>query len=135
MVHSLRQRMNNPALGPPLSKGLKIFAPKKRTLHRGLALGKRVQGGTLLISGTVFALGFVFEHGEVGLVAGFGDVMVFEGFEDSTAGFVGMGAVGETAVFGETEDLLEITCQFFGLHVEGAEAFDARSIDEPAFGG
>ena len=24
--------MNNPALGPPLSKGLKIFAPKKRTL-------------------------------------------------------------------------------------------------------
>ena len=90
-----------------------------------------LQGQALLISGTVFALILVFKHGEVGLVTGFGDVMFFEGFEHGTARFVGMGAVGETAVFGELEDFLEITCQFFGFYVEGAEAFDARGVDEP----
>ena len=57
--------------------------------------------------------------------------MVFEGFEDRTAGFMGVGTVGEATVFGELEDFLEITCQFFGFHIEGAEALYPWSIDEP----
>ena len=58
--------------------------------------------------------------------------MVFEGLEDGTAGFVGVGTVGETAVFREAEDLGEVAGEFLGGHVEGAEAFDSRSVDEPA---
>ena len=57
--------------------------------------------------------------------------MVFEGLEDGTAGFVGVGAVGETAVFREAEDLGEVAGEFLGGHVEGAEAFDARSVYHP----
>ena len=79
----------------------------------------------------VFFFIFVFHHGEVGLIAAWGDVVVFEGLEDGTAGFVGVGAVGETAVFREAEDLGEVAGKFLGGHVEGAEAFDSRSVDEP----
>ena len=57
--------------------------------------------------------------------------MVFEGLKHGAAGFVGVGAVGETAVFREAEDLGEVAGEFFGGHVEGAEALDARSVDEP----
>ena len=80
---------------------------------------------------TVFTGGLVVAHGEVGLVATLGDVVVFEGFEDGTTGFVGVGAVGEAAVFCKAEDLGEVAGEFFGGHVEGAEAFDARGVDEP----
>ena len=57
--------------------------------------------------------------------------MVFEGLEDGTAGFVGVGAVGETAVFREAEDLGEVAGEFLRGHVEGAEAFDSRSVYHP----
>ena len=63
-----------------------------------------------------------------------GDVVVFEGFEDGTTRFVGVGAVGEAAVFCKSEDLGEVAGEFFGGHVEGAEAFDARGVDEPGKG-
>ena len=85
----------------------------------------------MLISLAVFAVVFVVEHGEVALIATLGDVVVFEGLKHGTARLVGVGAVGETAVFGEAEDLTEIGGEFFGFHIEGAEAFDARGIDEP----
>ena len=57
--------------------------------------------------------------------------MVFEGFEYGAARLVGVGAVGETAVFGEMENLLEIAGKFLGLHVESAEALDARRVHYP----
>ena len=57
--------------------------------------------------------------------------MVFEGLEDGAAGFVGVGAVGETAVFRETEDLGEVAGEFLGGYVEGTEAFDSRSVYHP----
>ena len=82
----------------------------------------------------VFFFIFIFHHGEVGLIAALGDVVVFEGLEDGTAGFVGVGAVGETAVFRETEDLGEVAGEFLGGHVEGAEAFDTRSVYCPSLG-
>ena len=44
---------------------------------------------------------------------------------------MGMGAIGETTVLRETEDLLEIAGKLLWLHVEGAEAFDAWCIDQP----
>ena len=78
----------------------------------------------MTLGNTVFTGGFVVAHGEVGLVATLGDVVVFEGFEDGTAGFVGVSAVGEAAVFCKAEDLGEVAGEFFGGHVEGAEAFE-----------
>lgn len=71
----------------------------------------------------------VFEHGEIGIVAGFGDVVTFEGFEDGTVGFVGMGTVVETAIVGEMEDLFEVMSYFFAFHVESTKALDAGSIN------
>jgi len=56
--------------------------------------------------------------------------MVLEGLEHGTARFVGVGAVREAAVLGEMEDLLEIAGNLLGLHVEGAEALDAWSVDD-----
>ena len=56
--------------------------------------------------------------------------MVLEGLEHGTARFVGVGAVGETAVLGEMEDILEIAGNLLRLHVEGAETLDAWSVDE-----
>ena len=56
--------------------------------------------------------------------------MVLEGLEHSTARFVGVGAVREAAVLGEMEDILEIAGNLLGLHVEGAKALDAWSVDD-----
>ena len=84
--------------------------------------------GSATVGLPVFFFIFVFHHGEVGLIAAWGDVVVFEGLEDRTAGFVGVGTVGETAVFREAEDLGEVAGEFLGGHVEGAEAFDAGGI-------
>ena len=57
--------------------------------------------------------------------------MILEGLKYGTAGFVGVGTVGETAVLGELEDLGEVAGELFGFDVEGAEAFDARGVDKP----
>ncbi len=43
-----------------------------------------------------------------------------------------MGAVRETAVLGEAEDLGEVAGELLRLDVEGAEALDARRVDKPA---
>ena len=80
----------------------------------------------------VFALILILEHAEIGLITALGDVIVFQSFQYSTAGLVGVGTVGEAAVFGEMEDFFEITCQFLGFHVEATKTLDARSINEPA---
>ena len=83
-----------------------------------------------LVGLAVFVLVLVVEHGEVGLVAALGDVVVFYGFEYGTAWLMGMGAVGEAALLGEFEDFLEIAGQLLPFHIEGAEALDAGSVDE-----
>ena len=57
--------------------------------------------------------------------------MGFEGLEYGTARLMGMGAVGETTVFGEAEDLTEIAGDLLGFHVKGAKALDARGVDDP----
>jgi hypothetical protein len=57
--------------------------------------------------------------------------MVFQRFEYGTARFVSVSAVRETAILGEAKNLLEITCQFFRLHIEGAEALDTWGIHYP----
>ena len=59
--------------------------------------------------------------------------MFLERLEYGTARLMGMGAVGEAAVFREPEDLGEIAGNLLGLHVEGAEALNPRGIDEPTF--
>ena len=57
--------------------------------------------------------------------------MVFDSAEYGTAGFVGVGAVGEAALLGELKDFAEVAGELFALHVEGAKALDAGRIDEP----
>ena len=57
--------------------------------------------------------------------------MILKGLKHRTTRFVGMGTVGETAVFRELEDLGEVTGELFGFHVEGTKALDARGIYHP----
>ena len=78
----------------------------------------------------VAVLVLVVEHGEVRLVAALGDVMLLDGLQHGTAGFMGMGAVAEAAVLRVTEDFAEVAGQLLTLHVERAEALDARRVDE-----
>ena len=80
----------------------------------------------------VFSVFFVVHHGQVGLVAALGYIVFFYGFEYGASRFVGVRTVGEPALLGVLEYLLEIAGQFLGLHVKGSEALDARCVDEPA---
>ena len=92
-------------------------------------------GSTPLVGLPVFALLLVVEHGEVGLVAALGYVVVLHGLADGAPRLVGMRAVVEAAVLGEVEDLAEIARQLLTPDVEGAEALDARCVDEVAAAG
>ena len=83
-----------------------------------------------LIGLAVFVFVLVVEHREIALITALGDVVVFDGFEHSTAWLMGVGAVAEAALLGELEDFLEIAGQFLAFHIEGAKAFDAWSVDE-----
>ncbi len=85
-----------------------------------------------LIGGAVFAFVFVFEHGEVRLITAFGDVVILECLQHSTSRLMGVGTVGETAILGKLEDLLEIAGQLLGFNIEGSETLDTRCINEPA---
>ena len=80
---------------------------------------------------SIFSFILIFHHGEVGLIAALGDVVIFYSFEDCATWFVGVGAVGEAAVFREAEYLGKVTSEFLGFHVESAKAFDARRINQP----
>ena len=51
-----------------------------------------------LICWAVFVFIFIFEHGEVGVVAAFGDVVAFNSLTHGAVGLVGVGAVVEAAV-------------------------------------
>ena len=51
-----------------------------------------------LICWAVFVFIFIFEHGEVGVVAAFGDVVAFNSLTHGAVGFVGVGAVVKAAV-------------------------------------
>jgi hypothetical protein len=83
-----------------------------------------------LIGFAVFVFVLVVEHREVRLIAALGDVVVFDGLQDGTAWFVGVGTVGEAALLGKLEDFLEIAGQLFALHIEGAKALDTWGVDE-----
>ena len=85
-----------------------------------------------LIGGAVFAFVFVFEHGEVRLITAFGDVVILERLQHSTSRLMGVGTVGEAAILGELEDLLEIAGQLLGFNIEGSETLDSRRINKPA---
>ena len=45
---------------------------------------------------------------------------------------MGVGTVGETAILGELEDLLEIAGQLLGFNIEGSETFYSGRVYEPA---
>ena len=83
-----------------------------------------------LIGFAIFVFVFVVKHGEVRLITTLGDVVVFDGLQDSTTWLMGVGAVGETALFRELKNLLEITRQFLALHIKGAEALDTWGVNK-----
>ena len=86
----------------------------------------------MLIRCPILSIILIFKHAEVALVTALSDVMFLKRLQHGTTRFVGMGAVGEPAILREVEDLLEIAREFLALHIEGAEALDARSIDQPS---
>ena len=85
----------------------------------------------VLIGLAIFAFVLIVEHTEVALIATLCNVMVVERLQDRAARLMGVGTIGETAVLGKLEYLTEITGQFLWLDIEGAEALDARGVDEP----
>ena len=87
---------------------------------------------TNLICWAVFVFFFIFEHGEIGVITAFGNVVTLHSLANGAMGFVGVGAVVEPAIGRESEDFLEVVADLFLLHVEGAEAFDARGVDDVA---
>src|SRR5574344_1086460 len=58
--------------------------------------------------------------------------MFFYSFEDGTTGLVAMGAIAKAAIGRELEYFGKVMTYFFYFHIEGAKAFDARSIDNVA---
>ena len=79
---------------------------------------------------SVFSFGDVFADGEVALVATLGDEVLVEGLEDGATWLVGVGAVAESAIFGDAENLREVVRNFVELHIYHTETFDARGVDE-----
>ena len=82
---------------------------------------------------SVFAFRAVVEDGEVRLVPADSYLTVFDGFDDCTAGFVGVRAVAETAVPAHPEDVREIMTHFLFLEINCPETLDTRRVDNPTF--
>ena len=81
----------------------------------------------------VFGFGEVGEDAEVTIEAGGGDG-VADLWEDGTAGFAAVDAVGVTALAAQSKDLAEIVADLLALHINRAEALDARGVDDRAAG-
>ena len=79
----------------------------------------------------ILALSAVAEHREVRLVAAGGNASVQCRFIDRATGFPRVGAVAVAAVAGDAEDFAEVVPHLLFLHVDSAEAFDTRGVDNP----
>ena len=79
----------------------------------------------------ILALSAVAQHREVRLVAAGGDTPVQCRFIDRTTGLPRVGAVAVAAVLSNVEDFAEVVPHLLFLHVNSAEAFDARGVDNP----
>ena len=85
-----------------------------------------------LLALSILSFFFIFEHREVALVTAGRDIVVFHSLEHCTTRLVSVSAVVEAAMLREMEYLFEIARYLFRLHIEGAKAFYARSIDDIA---
>ena len=83
-----------------------------------------------LIGLAIFVFVFVVEHREIRLIPTLGNIMLFHCFQHRTTWLMGVGTVGEAALFRELKNLLEITRQFFALHIKGAEALDTWGVNK-----
>ena len=75
---------------------------------------------------------FVLKHAQVGGEAAGRDESLLEGLAHGATGFAGVGAVLKAALLSGEEYFAEVVGEFGGLNVEGAEALDARGVDELA---
>ena len=80
----------------------------------------------------VFFLFLVVEHTQVRCVARLTDALLCHGLQHGATRLVPVGAVPIAAVGRLAEDFGKVVAYFFRLHVEGAETFDARRVDEVA---
>ena len=85
-----------------------------------------------LISLSILALLFIFQHIEVGGIATLADVVLLHSFTHGTSWLCAMGAVAIFTLVGELENLWKVVAYFLHLHVEGTKALDAWSVDDVA---
>ena len=120
----------------PLCSLFQIPKPTKIQVKIGqLILSPLLSDGkcwSKLISRAVFPFLLVFQDGEVRGIARWGQLVVFQCFEHGTSWFVRMRAVAEAAVGRELENVAEEMRHFLAFHVERAETFDARDVDDRA---
>ena len=82
------------------------------------------------ISLSILALFLIFQHIEVRGVARLTDVMLLHSLAHGTVGLSAIGTVAILALVGELENFREVVANLFNLHVEGAKALDAWSVDD-----
>lgn len=85
-----------------------------------------------LVRCPVLPLFFVFEHIQIRGIARLADVVLFYCFAHSAARFVAVCAVVVLAVGRCFKYFFEVVTHLFFLHIERAEAFDARCVDDVA---
>ena len=78
----------------------------------------------------IFVLVLIVKHRKIRLITALSYIVVFDCLENSTARFMGMGAVGETTLLGEFENFLEVAGQFLTFHIKSAKAFDTWGVDQ-----
>ena len=82
----------------------------------------------------VLCFSAVAKKGEIGFETGWSNSAIKSGLIDSTSRFARMGAVGIATVGTNTKYLPEIMPNFLFLHINSAETFDTRGINEPTAG-
>ena len=85
-----------------------------------------------LVACPILAFFLILEHAEVRLVARLADVVFFDSAAYGTTRLVAVGTVAVAAIGRGFEYFGKIVADLFFLHVEGAEALDARRVDEVA---
>ena len=76
----------------------------------------------------IFIPFLILQHTQIRLVTRVRNLAVCHRLEDGAPRLVGMGAVGEATILGESEDLSKVTSDLLGLHIKGAKALYARRI-------
>ena len=81
---------------------------------------------------SVLTLVAVSEERQIGLVAAFGNLALYDCFLHGAAGLVSMRTVTETTVAADAEDLRKEMADFFPLKIDSAKPLNTRSVNHSA---